>query len=189
MRQLTQNRSFAIIPTVRVAGATRPSHRCNFSELLVRPRRVAGVTRLSRWCDFSESLVRQCRPTGATFSPMPLSIETGAVSKRSHIWSKTVRTRAYPYYRSIRLPTFREKWEPELPVAVADVDITTGCGLFYRLGSSRYNGWGRVDISSVRWSIYRLVPARSIGLLTLIYRYRDLLRAITRSPRRCRYAG
>ena len=121
-RQLTQNRRFAIIPTVRVTGATRPSHWCNFSELLVRPRRVAGMTRLSRWCDFSESLVRQCRPTGATFSPMSLSIETGAFLKSSHIWSKTVRTRAYPYYRSIRLPTFREKWEPESPVAVVDID-------------------------------------------------------------------
>ena len=54
---------------------------CDHAELQVRPRRVAGVTRLSRWCDFSESLVRQCRPTGATFSPMPLSIETGAFRK------------------------------------------------------------------------------------------------------------
>ena len=124
MRQLTQNRSFAIILTVRVAGATRSSHRCNFSELLVRPRRVAGVTWLSRWCDFSESLVRQCRPTGATFSPMPLSIETGAFSKRLHIWSKAVRTRAYPYYRPIQFPTFREKWEPESPASVTDVAIS-----------------------------------------------------------------
>ena len=121
---MTQNCRFAIIPTVRVTGATRPSHWCNFSELLVRPRRVAGVTWLSRWCDFSESLVRQCRPTGATFSPMPLSIETGAFSKRSHIWSKTVRTRAYPYYRPIQFPTFCEKWEPESPVSVADIDIS-----------------------------------------------------------------
>ena len=96
---------------------------------------------------------------------------------------KDVSRNAVALLDSEEVPTFREKWEVEPPVSVADVDITTGCGLLYRLGSSRYNGWGRVVISSVRWSIYRLVPARSIGLPMLIYRYRDFLRVITRLSR------
>ena len=75
------------------------------------------------------------------------------------------------------------------PVSVADIDITTGCGSFYRLGSGRYIGWGRVVISSVGWSIYQLVPTRSIGLPISIYRCRDLLRAITRPPWHSRRAG
>ena len=72
---------------------------------------------------------------------------------------------------------------------MADVDITTGYVSLYQLGSSRYIGWGRVVISSVRWSIYRLIPTRPIGLPMSIYRYRDLLRAITRPACQCRYTG
>lgn len=75
------------------------------------------------------------------------------------------------------------------PVSVAYVDITTGRGSFYRLWSGRYIEWGRVVISSVWWSIYRLVPTRSVGLPKSIYRLRDLLRATSRPPWRFRYTG
>ena len=64
------------------------------------------------------------------------------------------------------------------PISVTHGDITTACGSIYRFGSSRYIEWGRGVISSVGWSIYRLVPTRSIGLSKSIYRPRDLLRQV-----------
>ena len=73
------------------------------------------------------------------------------------------------------------------PVSVAYVDITTWCGSLYRLGLGRYIDRGRVVISSVRWSIYRQVPTRSIGLPKSIYCPCDFLRAIIWLPWHSRY--
>ena len=67
------------------------------------------------------------------------------------------------------------------------LDITTGCGSIYQLGSGRYIGWGRVVISSVGQPLYRLVSTRSIGLSMSIYRHCDLLRASSRPPWHCRW--
>ena len=75
------------------------------------------------------------------------------------------------------------------PVSVAYVDITTWCGSLYRLGLGRYIDRGRVVISSVRWSIYRQVPTRSIGSPKSICQPHGLLRAITRLPLHSRQAG